>query len=156
MRIRLITLTPLMFGETRPVTPYFQQMIIRSKIPKIIQSAPKKEWSVKLSVNYFENFGTKCHLLKIGCSESNFTKHRGCQYKLPMRFHSLKHSHKSTSSYSCNKPKRNHISCTCLLFLWHLRDYTWPWPSFLLLSELPLQLYFIHNLCCLGCFLAYK
>ena len=41
-----------MFGETRLVTPYFQQMILRSKIPKIYnsRSASKMKWSV----NYFE------------------------------------------------------------------------------------------------------
>jgi hypothetical protein len=28
------------------------------------------------SVNYFVNFGAECHLFKIGCSKSSFTKHR--------------------------------------------------------------------------------
>jgi hypothetical protein len=27
-------------------------------------------------MNYFENFGMECHLLKIGYSKSNFVKHR--------------------------------------------------------------------------------
>ena len=66
-----------MFGETRFAKPYFQQMILRSKISKLIDtcskiidtqlqnnshSTPFLEWSV----NYFKNFGLECHLLKIG------------------------------------------------------------------------------------------
>jgi hypothetical protein len=34
-------------------------------------------------VNCFGNFGAECHLLKIGYSESSFTKNRGCQCNLP-------------------------------------------------------------------------
>ena len=34
-------------------------------------------------MNYFGNFGAECHLLKIGCNESSFTKYRGCQCNLP-------------------------------------------------------------------------
>jgi hypothetical protein len=73
-----------MFGETRLATPYFQQMILRSKIPKIYNSrfASKMKWSV----NYF---GVECQLfwsevsiiliilralffLKIGSAKCNF------------------------------------------------------------------------------------
>jgi glutaredoxin-related protein len=35
------------------------------------------------SVNYFENIGVEYHLLKIECSESNFTKHLRYQCNLP-------------------------------------------------------------------------
>ena len=68
-----------MFGEIRLVTPYFQRMTLRSEIPKIIdtqlQNNSLSTSFFERSVNYFENFGTKCHLLKIGCKESSFTKH---------------------------------------------------------------------------------
>ena len=33
-----ITLIPLMFGKTRLIIPYFQQMTFRSKISKIIDT----------------------------------------------------------------------------------------------------------------------
>jgi hypothetical protein len=41
------------------------------------------------SVNYFGNLGAECHLLKIGCSESSFTKYWGCQCNLPFILLSL-------------------------------------------------------------------
>ena len=52
-----------MFGETRLVTPYFQQMTLRFKISKIIHT-PLQKWSgveniLELNANYF---GTKCQL----------------------------------------------------------------------------------------------
>ena len=52
-----------MFGETRLVTLYFQQMTFHSKIPKIIHT-PLQKWSIvwiilELSVNYV---GAKCQL----------------------------------------------------------------------------------------------
>ena len=43
------------------------------------QSTPKME----RSVNYVENFGAECYLLKIGCNESSFIKYQGCQCNLP-------------------------------------------------------------------------
>ena len=68
-----------MFGETRLVTPYFQEITLRSKIPKIIdislQNNSLSNAFLERSVNYFGNFGAECHLLKIGCSESSFTRH---------------------------------------------------------------------------------
>ncbi len=68
-----------MFGKIRLVIPYFQQMTLRSKIPKIINTQlQNNSYSVpkmKRSVNYFENFGAECHLLKIWRNESSFTKH---------------------------------------------------------------------------------
>ena len=35
------------------------------------------------SVNYFANLGVEYHILKIGYSESSFSKRRGCQCNLP-------------------------------------------------------------------------
>ena len=35
------------------------------------------------SVNYFANLGAECHFSKLGCSESNFPKKKGCQCNLP-------------------------------------------------------------------------
>jgi hypothetical protein len=40
---------------------------------------------MELSVNYFGDFGAKCHLLKIGHNESSFIKHHGCQCNLPKK-----------------------------------------------------------------------
>ena len=58
-----------MFGKIRLVIPYFQQMTLRSKIPKIINTQlQNNSYSIlkmERSVNYFENFGAECHLLKI-------------------------------------------------------------------------------------------
>jgi hypothetical protein len=42
LNIWVITLTPLMFGKTKLITPYFQQMTPRSKILKIIHIALQK------------------------------------------------------------------------------------------------------------------
>ena len=54
------------FGETKLVTSYFQQITLRFKILKIIHTSLQK-WSkvwiiLELSVNYF---GAEYHLLKI-------------------------------------------------------------------------------------------
>ena len=71
-----------MFGEIRLGTPYFQQMTLRSKISKIIdtqfQNNSHSTPFLERSVNYFGNFGVECHFLKIGCSEFSFTKHLEC------------------------------------------------------------------------------
>ena len=66
-----------MFSETRLGTSYFQQMTLRPKIPKIIDTSLQNNWysALEWSVNYFGNFGAKCHFLKIGCRESSFIKH---------------------------------------------------------------------------------
>ena len=46
---------------------------------KLIDTPPLK---LKRSVNYSENFGTKCHLLKIENNEFNFIKLKECQCNL--------------------------------------------------------------------------
>ena len=57
-----------MFGETRLSTSYFQQITLRSKILKIINTSLKK-WSVmsinlEKSVHYFDQFGGVVFFLK--------------------------------------------------------------------------------------------
>ncbi len=81
-----------MFGETRFVIPYFQQMTFCSKILKIIDTLlQNNSYSASIyskiidtqfqnnshsisfleySVNYCGNFGAHCHLLKIWSNEN--------------------------------------------------------------------------------------
>jgi hypothetical protein len=57
-----------MFGEIRLGISYFQQMILYSKIFKIIdtqlQNNSHSTPFLEQSVNYIENFKAECHLLK--------------------------------------------------------------------------------------------
>ncbi len=61
-------------------------MTLCSKIPKTIHTSLEKLSGVWIilepSVNYFGNFGAWCYLLKIGCNEFSFTKHREYQCNL--------------------------------------------------------------------------
>ena len=71
---------PSIFGKTKLVTSYFQQMTFRSKISKIIDTQLQNNSHftsfLERIVNYFENFEAECYLLKIGYTESSFTKQR--------------------------------------------------------------------------------
>ena len=61
-------------------------MTLRSKIIGTpLQNNSHSTPFLERSVNYFESFGAEYHLLKLECSESSFTKHRGCQCNLPKK-----------------------------------------------------------------------
>ena len=55
-----------MFGEIKLVTPYFQQMTLRSKILKIIDTPLN-----------FDHFGGGVFFLKIRCVKCNFIMNLG-------------------------------------------------------------------------------
>jgi hypothetical protein len=67
-----------MFGETRLAIPYFQQITLHSKIINIqLQNNSHSTPFFEQSMDYFGKFEAECHLLKIRCSKSSFTKYRG-------------------------------------------------------------------------------
>ena len=48
----------------------------------VLQNYSHSTQFLEWNVNYFENFGAECFLLKIRYNEFSFTKHRGCQCNL--------------------------------------------------------------------------
>ena len=74
-----------MFGESRLITSYFQQMTLRSKIPKIIHNTRffGAEWIILgWSIDYFNHFGGGVFFLKIRCDECNFAINSSCPCNL--------------------------------------------------------------------------
>ena len=48
-----------------------------------MENIPLKIGEKGLSINYFANFGVKCHFPKLGCRESSFLKKKGVSVIYP-------------------------------------------------------------------------
>ncbi len=60
--------------------------ILPSKMIKLIDTPPLK---LELNVNYIENFGTECHLLKIRYCESSYAKLKRVNVIYPKLYYTL-------------------------------------------------------------------